>query len=119
MRNSISISLNTLSTFMTITFFQAKEKSFQNQQEVTQELDDNYTELKNHINGDLLTENPAVSQSAFGPNRYTHYSYMYICTITVFYYRVIPDRWKGMSPSQVAEIQLTQQLQCEEKQVRD
>ena len=53
----------------TIKILQAKEKSFQKQQELTQEIDDNYTELKNQINGDILTENPDVSQSAFGPNR--------------------------------------------------
>ncbi len=41
-----------------------------------------------------------------------------VIAITLYYYRVIPDRWKGMSPSQLGEILETQQLQCEEKQVR-
>lgn len=58
------------------------------------------TELANHIYGDVLTENPAVAQSAFGPHR------------------VIPDRWKGMSPEQIADIRRTQDLQRKENQVR-
>ena len=57
------------------------------------------TEIANHVYGDLLTENPAVAQSAFGVHR------------------VIPDRWKGMSPEQVADIRRTQELQRKEKQV--
>ena len=78
---------------------QAKEKSAQRQQEKAQEEDDNYTELCNHVHGDLLTENPDVAQSAFGSHR------------------VIPDRWKGMSPSQVEEIKVTQEIQKQEKSV--
>ena len=64
-----------------------------------QEQDDNFTELYNHIHSDMLTENPGVAQSAFGPNR------------------VIPDRWKGMSPSQVQDIRVTQEMQLREKEV--
>ncbi len=78
---------------------QAKEKEAQKQQETTQELDDNFTELSNHIHGDVLTENPEVAQSAFGPHR------------------VITDRWKGMSPRQVQEIQAIQEKQRQEKEV--
>lgn len=48
---------------------QAKEKEAQKQQDMTQEQDDNFTEMANHIHGDLLTENPDVAQSAFGPHR--------------------------------------------------
>ena len=33
----------------------AKERSAQKQQELAQEQDDNYTDLANHIHGDLLT----------------------------------------------------------------
>ncbi|XP_022104047.1 RIB43A-like with coiled-coils protein 2 [Acanthaster planci] len=62
-----------------------------------QELDDNFTEMVNHINGDMLTENPDVAESAFGPHR------------------VITDRWKGMSPEQLAEIRRIQELQRQEK----
>ena len=57
------------------------------------------TELANQVYGDFLTENPAVAQSAFGPHR------------------VIPDRWKGMSPEQIADIKRQQELQRKEKQV--
>ena len=32
-------------------------------------------------------------------------------------YRVIPDRWKGMSPAQIEEVRRTQKFQREEKQV--
>jgi hypothetical protein len=57
------------------------------------------TELANHIYGDILTENPAVAQSAFGPHR------------------VITDRWKGMSPEQLADIRRQQDLQRRERMV--
>merc|ERR1711976_988004 len=63
---------------------QARERKAKEELEDRQNQDDNATELANHIYGDFLTENPAVAQSAFGPNR------------------VIPDRWKGMSPEQIA-----------------
>jgi len=63
-----------------------------------QELDDNSTELANNIYGDILTENPAVAQSAFGPHR------------------VVPDRWKGMTPEQIADIRRTQELQRRENE---
>lgn len=62
------------------------------------EQDDNFTELSNQVFGDTLTENPGVAQSSFGAHR------------------VIPDRWKGMSTEQKAEIQRTRDLQKEEKQ---
>eukprot|EP00118_Oscarella_pearsei_P000531 m.5175 g.5175 ORF g.5175 m.5175 type:complete len:380 (+) comp12381_c0_seq1:62-1201(+) len=66
--------------------------------EKTQEEDNNFTELANQIQGDFLTENPAIAQSAFGPTR------------------VISDRWKGMSPQQLAEIKQTQMMQIREKE---
>ena len=56
--------------------------------------------MANNIYGDFLTENPAVAQSAFGAHR------------------VIPDRWKGMTPEQIADIKRTQELQIKEAQVR-
>ena len=65
------------------------------------ELEDNLTEISNHVFGDMLTENPAVAQSAFGSHR------------------VITDRWKGMSPAEINSIRHTQQQQIEEKKVRD
>jgi hypothetical protein len=64
-----------------------------------QDYDDNMTEIANHIFGDTLTENPAVAQSAFGPHR------------------VIPDRWKGMSPQQLEDIRREQEKQRLEKEV--
>merc|ERR1719361_1928750 len=56
------------------------------------ETDDKLTEIANHVHGDFLTENPNISTSAFGPHR------------------VIPDRWKGMLPDQIAEIRKTQKV---------
>ena len=37
---------------------------------MAQEQDDNFTELCNHVHGDMLTENPTVAQSAFGLHRF-------------------------------------------------
>ncbi|XP_033127633.1 RIB43A-like with coiled-coils protein 2 [Anneissia japonica] len=62
-----------------------------------QELDDNFTEIVNNVNGDMLMENPDVAQSAFGPHR------------------VITDRWKGMSPEEQEEIRRMQDYQKQEK----
>lgn len=72
---------------------QAEKKRLTEQQE----LDNNFTEMGNQINGDMLTENPDVAQSAFGPHR------------------VITDRWKGMSPEELEEIRRVQELQRQEK----
>lgn len=58
------------------------------------------TEIANHVFGDVLTENPAIAQSAFGPHR------------------VITDRWKGMTPAQIEDIRRQQELQRQEKEVR-
>ncbi|XP_014770684.1 RIB43A-like with coiled-coils protein 2 [Octopus bimaculoides] len=67
-----------------------------------QDEDDNATEIANCIHGDILTENPVVAQSGFGVHR------------------VIPDRWKGMNPQQLAEIRDTQKRQCiENRRKRD
>ncbi|XP_074645300.1 RIB43A-like with coiled-coils protein 2 [Tubulanus polymorphus] len=63
-----------------------------------QEEDDNATEISNSIFGDLLTENPGQAQSAFGAHR------------------VIPDRWKGMSPQQIEDIKKIQEDQMKEKE---
>jgi hypothetical protein len=64
-----------------------------------QEQDDNMTEIANAIFSDLLTENPDQAISAFGPNR------------------VVPDRWKGMSPEQIEAIRKKQLEQVEERKV--
>jgi len=78
---------------------QARERSEKERLKKQQELDDNMTEIANHVFGDVLTENPAVAQSAFGPHR------------------VIPDRWKGMSPSQLEDIRKQQEKQRMEREV--
>ena len=38
--------------------------------EHTQEEEDNLTEIANVTQGDMLSENPEVAVSAFGPHRY-------------------------------------------------
>lgn len=63
-----------------------------------QDLDDKMTEIANNVFGDILTENPAVAQSAFGPHR------------------VITDRWKGMSPEQLEDIRKMQARQMAENE---
>ncbi|VDP73405.1 unnamed protein product [Echinostoma caproni] len=63
-----------------------------------QEQDDNMTEICNAIYSDMLTENPAQAISAFGPHR------------------VVPDRFKGMSKEQLAEIYKEQQEQIRERE---
>ena len=78
---------------------QARENSARKDLKDRQTSDDNATEIANNIYGDILTENPAVAQSAFGAHR------------------VITDRWKGMTPEQIADIKRTQELQAKEKQV--
>jgi hypothetical protein len=78
----------------------ARELSAKHDLEKQQEDDDKKTEMANMLYGDFLTENPAVAQSAFGPHR------------------VVPDRWKGMTPEQIAEIRRVQELQRAEAQVR-
>ncbi|KAM7535645.1 hypothetical protein Aperf_G00000096372 [Anoplocephala perfoliata] len=61
----------------------------------------NQREILAAINSDFLTENPEQARSAFGPHR--------IC----------PDRYKGFSPEQLAEIRATQCCQIREKLVRE
>jgi hypothetical protein len=65
------------------------------------EMDDKLTEIANHVHGDFLTENPAIATSAFGAHR------------------VIPDRWKGMSPEQLADIRKQQKEQEDERKRRE
>lgn len=77
-----------------------RERKTKEELEKQKELEDNLTEISNHVNGDMLTENPSVAQSAFGSHR------------------VIPDRWKGMSPAEVNNIQNIQNQQVEENKVQ-
>ncbi|XP_014676884.1 PREDICTED: RIB43A-like with coiled-coils protein 2 [Priapulus caudatus] len=76
----------------------AREKAEEERQLQQRELEENTAELMDHVYGDMLTENPDVAKSAFGSHR------------------VIPDRWKGMSPAQVSEIRRMQEMQRLEKQ---
>ena len=78
---------------------QAKEKAAEQRQRKVCDEHDNFTEIANNIHGDLLSENPDVAKSAFGSHR------------------VVPDRWKGMSPQQVREVREVQERQIEEKKV--
>ncbi|XP_044133793.1 RIB43A-like with coiled-coils protein 2 [Bufo gargarizans] len=59
--------------------------------------EDNFVEVTNTSEGDLLSENPAQATSSFGPHR------------------VVPDRWKGMTPEQMKEVFDVQQHQIQEK----
>jgi len=78
---------------------QFRERSAKEAVQKQQADDDNKTEMANMLYGDFLTENPACAQSAFGAHR------------------VIPDRWKGMTPEQVNEIRRVQDIQRKEAQV--
>ncbi|XP_078520631.1 RIB43A-like with coiled-coils protein 2 [Lissotriton helveticus] len=77
---------------------QAAEAAERQRLQRQQEEDDNFAEIYNHLTGDILTENPAQAASGFGPDR------------------VVPDRWKGMSPQQLEVIRHGQELQRQEKQ---
>ena len=76
-----------------------KERKTKEEMDRSKEQDDNFTEISNHVFGDMLTENPDVAKSAFGEHR------------------VITDRWKGMNPAQLAEIRYIQEQQIREKEV--
>jgi len=72
---------------------QAEERKQREHEQECANLQDNLTEIKNHVYGDMLTENPDVAKSAFGSHR------------------VITDRWKGMNQNQIDEIRKTQAAQ--------
>ncbi|OCT88036.1 hypothetical protein XELAEV_18016665mg [Xenopus laevis] len=76
---------------------QAEETTERKKLEKQQEEEDNSVEISNLIQGDLLSEDPSQASSAFGPHR------------------VVPDRWKGMSLSQLEEINNVQQQQIQER----
>ncbi|XP_053328935.1 RIB43A-like with coiled-coils protein 1 [Spea bombifrons] len=76
-----------------LTLEASERRKLQNQQE----QENNFKEIYNHMTGDILTENPAVAVSAFGPHR------------------VIPDRWKGMTAEQFKAICEKQEQQRLEK----
>ncbi|KAM4696777.1 RIB43A-like with coiled-coils protein 2 [Rhinophrynus dorsalis] len=76
----------------------AMEASERRRLEKQREQDNNFVEIYNHLTGDILTENPAVAVSSYGPRR------------------IVADRWKGMSPEQLKAIWDTQEQQRQEKQ---
>ncbi|XP_077327736.1 RIB43A-like with coiled-coils protein 2 isoform X1 [Lithobates pipiens] len=76
----------------------AMESSERRKLEKQQEEENNFAEIYNHLTGDMLTENPAMATSCYGPHR------------------VVPDRWKGMSPEQLKSILEIQEQQQQEKQ---
>jgi len=78
----------------------AKDMDTRRSQEKQASEDDNLTEIANHVYGDVLTENPDVARSAFGPHR------------------VVPDRWKGMNQDQLEVIKNTQAAQQAENAKR-
>ncbi|XP_062979102.1 RIB43A-like with coiled-coils protein 1 [Elgaria multicarinata webbii] len=77
---------------------QAAEVAEQQRLAQQREQDDNYTEIHNHLTGDILTENPDIANSLVGPHR------------------VIPYRWKGMTLEQMEAVWKTQAEQCKENQ---
>jgi len=79
---------------------QAEERKQREKNEQDATLQDNLTEIKNHVFGDMLTENPDVARSAFGSHR------------------VITDRWKGMNEEQIGQIRKTQAEQVEDNAKR-
>ncbi|XP_007892886.1 RIB43A-like with coiled-coils protein 2 [Callorhinchus milii] len=76
---------------------QAMENAVRCKLEKQQTEDDNLTEIKNQLRGDLLSENPKQAISAFGEKH------------------VIPSHWKGMSREELDDIYRTQKVQVEEK----
>lgn len=71
----------------------AEEQKMAKDAEYNDQQAQNALEIRNQVLGDMLTENPDVSRSAFGPHR------------------VIPDRWKGMSEEQLSSIRDEQEKQ--------
>lgn len=76
---------------------QAEESLERKKLQKQQQEEDNCVEISNNTEGDLLSENPAQATSAFGPHR------------------VVPDRWKGMTPEQRKGVIDVQQQQIQEK----
>ncbi|XP_049300841.1 RIB43A-like with coiled-coils protein 2 [Anopheles funestus] len=72
------------------------EQEQQRMRREREEQEDNLAEIYNNLTSDVLTENPDVAKSSFGPNR------------------VITAQYKGMSPEEIEQIRRTQELQQEE-----
>jgi hypothetical protein len=85
---------------MPVFLFQAEEQALQSRLDKTKELEDKWADIYNHITGDMLTENPDVANSNFGPHRKIVYLY------------------KGMSPEERDNIRKEQLQQIVENKVR-
>ncbi|XP_053659615.1 RIB43A-like with coiled-coils protein 2 [Anopheles marshallii] len=72
------------------------EQEQQRMRREREEQEDNLAEIYNNLTSDILTENPDVAKSSFGPNR------------------VITAQYKGMSPEEIEQIRRTQELQLEQ-----
>lgn len=75
------------------------QKSMKSQAQIADEMQ-KLQEIYNNYYGDFLTENPYASRSSFGPHR------------------VVPDRWKGMTPEQLQEYYNGQIMQIDENKRR-
>ncbi|VUZ38971.1 unnamed protein product, partial [Hymenolepis diminuta] len=79
----------------------AAEREQKEREAKRNEEEANVQEIINAINSDFLTENPAQGRSALGSHR------------------VCPDRYKGFSPEQLAEIRTVQCNQIQEKAIKE
>jgi hypothetical protein len=64
-----------LQGYIHTSLLQAEEQALQRRLDETKELEDKRAEIYNHLTGDMLTENPDVANSTFGPNRKIGYLY--------------------------------------------
>jgi len=85
---------------MTAFMLQAEEQALQQRLDETKELEDKQADIYNHITGDMLTENPDVANSNFGPSRKIVYLY------------------KGMTPEERDNVRKEQLQQIVENEVR-
>jgi hypothetical protein len=85
-----------MSAFM----LQAEEQALQHMLDEKRELEDKWADIYNHITGDMLTENPDVANSNFGPGR------------------KIPYLYKGMTPEERDNVRKEQLKQIVENKVR-
>lgn len=79
---------------------QAREQNIGRIMQQARDDEDKQMEIYNMVNGDFLTENSDTAISSFGPHR------------------VVPDRWKGMSPAQIKTIRQQQLVQKEQRRVK-
>ncbi|GFG36955.1 hypothetical protein Cfor_12483 [Coptotermes formosanus] len=78
----------------------AEEQALQHMLDEKRELEDKWADIYNHITGDMLTENPDVANSNFGPGR------------------KIPYLYKGMTPEERDNVRKEQLKQIVENKAR-